>query len=520
MLFLLSRGGRGNGNTHLHHQQHQERGSGCAVRGGECVFGDRVGEHVRAGRGHNQRGQGRDGRGGEGGVGGRVREQGLAEPEGVLPYESLGLKALQECCTSRNIAHSGNKSALIQRLQDKDAGKSVPRARRARQPRNVNNDADIMDDDSCCDALDSSTRKRDRSVSGDDCQAQGTSASPPVVPASQLPDNHSADERVASQDMNPSNGRGRLGGGGRTDQDQCDCSGGVGGVSAGEGVMLLDTWEDRLEVLRNFPSGNLDRPDSPLAFSLDIPLGPNQSHEIERGVKASRLELDLTTIVLSPSLRFNNRDYGSFYDQFLTTDNVDPVTLLSTGCVKQGHRCLLIAAGMGAGVHPFVLESFLQNHGRFIASMLQDSRRVAGPLDDSVQEIVQHLLRFNDHPDIAIFSFIYPLEFNSFRFLCAYFVHIKFLSFLHALKLFPVAIFFALLLPPSRQTGAGSLRLSYFLAASTVARFRCARQRCFHSSSQQPLQLSGVGVGWRLSGEALGVGGGGANGRWNYYSSL
>ena len=122
MLFLLSRGGRGNGNTHLHHQQHQERGSGCDVRGGECVFGDRVGEHVRAGRGHNQRGQGRDGRGGEGGVGGRVREQGLAEPEGVLPYESLGLKALQECCTSRNIAHSGNKSALIQRLQDKDAG--------------------------------------------------------------------------------------------------------------------------------------------------------------------------------------------------------------------------------------------------------------------------------------------------------------------------------------------------------------------------------------------------------------
>ena len=59
---------------------------------------------------------------GEGGVGGRVREQGLAEPEGALPYESLGLKALQECCTSRNIAHSGNKSALIQRLQDKDAG--------------------------------------------------------------------------------------------------------------------------------------------------------------------------------------------------------------------------------------------------------------------------------------------------------------------------------------------------------------------------------------------------------------
>ena len=320
--------------------------------------------------------------------------------------------------------------------------------------------------------------------------------------------------------MNPSNGRGRFGRSGKGDQDQCDCSGGVGGVSAGEGVMLSDTWKDRLKVLRNFPSGNLDRPDSPLAFSLAIPLGPNQSHEIERGVKASRLELDLTTIVLSPSLRFNNRDYGSFYDQFLTTDNVEPVSLLSTGCVKQGHRCLMSAAGMGAGVHPFVLESFLQDHGRFIASMLHDSRRVAGPLDDSVQEIVQHLLRFNDHPDIAIFSFIYPLEFNSFRFLCAYFVHIKFLSFLHALKLFPVAIFFALLLPPSRQTGAASLRLSYFLAASTFARFRCARQRCFHSSSQQPLQLSGVGVGWRLSGEALGVGGGGANGRWNYYSSL
>jgi hypothetical protein len=288
----------------------------------------------------------------------------------------------------------------------------------------VDNDANIMDDDSCFDALASSTRKRDRSVSGDDCQAQGTSASPPVVPASQLPDDHSADERAASQDMNPSNGRGRLERGGKGDQDQCDCSGRVGWVGAGEDVMLSDTWEDRLKVLRNFPSGNLDKPDSPLAVSLNIPLGSDQSHKSERVVKASRLELDLTTIVLPPSLRFNNRDYGSFYDQFLTTDNVDPVSLLSTGCVKQGHRCLMIAAGMGAGVHPFVLESFLRNHGRLVSSMLHDPRRVAGPLDDSVQEIVQHLLRFNDHPDIAIFSFIYPLEFNSFRFLCTYFVHI------------------------------------------------------------------------------------------------
>ena len=399
--------------------------------------------------------------GGGGGGGGGNRPF----PASQNDYSTLGAAKLRDICQARNISRSGTKPALIKRLQDTDAGRQVQPSRMRRIRKGTTRD--VQDEDSNLEALVPPPRKRKRPEDGDGRAAQG------YLPLTPPDDDPSCFERAAAQDSDCGS----------------DCSSGAAEVVAAvvvvgsrgddEGGVVMNqyNWDDRVEVLRNFPDGNLDKPNPPVSISLAIPLDHDQAPDFGRGLKAGRLlELDLTTPACDSSLRFNKRDYGFSYDLFLTPINVRPLALLSTPCAKQGHRCLMISAGMGAGIHPFVLECFLQHHGREILAMLLDVERIAGPYDDSVRDIIQHLLQFNDFPDLAIFSFIYPVEFNLFRFFCTY-------VFFCRHNLFPILSSFVLLLPRSRQTGAGSLRLSYLLAASTVARFRCACQRCFHSSS-------------------------------------